>query len=191
MYINYKEQNIFAFSDTHGMHRRLAIPEDADILVCAGDGSSDFSTQSLTGFLEWYAHIPAKLRIFIAGNHELVFDYYPQKARRMIPDNIVYMEDSGIEYNGISFYSVSASALHKATCHIPVGTDFLITHFPPLGILDDGLGNEMLRDIVFRCSPKFHLFGHIHARGGESIVKDGTTFRNVSYFNQLNEIFEK
>ena len=30
-------QIIFAFSDTHGMYRRLTIPADADILICAGD----------------------------------------------------------------------------------------------------------------------------------------------------------
>ena len=28
---------IFAFSDTHGNHRRLKVPEDADIIICAGD----------------------------------------------------------------------------------------------------------------------------------------------------------
>ena len=37
MFINYKGQSIFAFSDTHGMHRKLSIPDGADIMVCAGD----------------------------------------------------------------------------------------------------------------------------------------------------------
>ena len=37
MYINYKGHRIFAFSDTHGMHRRLSIPDGADIMVCASD----------------------------------------------------------------------------------------------------------------------------------------------------------
>ena len=37
MLFNYKEHRIFAFSDTHGMHNRLHIPEEADILLCAGD----------------------------------------------------------------------------------------------------------------------------------------------------------
>ena len=37
MLIEYKGHKIFAFSDTHGMYRRLDIPVDADILICAGD----------------------------------------------------------------------------------------------------------------------------------------------------------
>ena len=37
MLFNYKEHRIFAFSDTHGMHNRLHIPEEANILLCAGD----------------------------------------------------------------------------------------------------------------------------------------------------------
>ena len=51
MLFNYKGHRIFAFSDTQGMHRRLYIPESADILLCAGDvvsgigkdGFGDFS----------------------------------------------------------------------------------------------------------------------------------------------------
>ena len=33
MVIPFKGHTIFAFSDTHGMYRRLAIPADADILI--------------------------------------------------------------------------------------------------------------------------------------------------------------
>lgn len=32
---------IFAFSDTHGRHRALQVPEDADIVICAGDAVED------------------------------------------------------------------------------------------------------------------------------------------------------
>ncbi len=39
MLFNYKEHRIFAFSDYHGMHKWLHIPEEADILLCAGDVS--------------------------------------------------------------------------------------------------------------------------------------------------------
>lgn len=38
MIIPYKNRTIFAFSDTHGLHSRLTIPSEADILICAGDG---------------------------------------------------------------------------------------------------------------------------------------------------------
>lgn len=38
MLIEYKENKLFAFADTHGMYRRLFVPTKADIGICAGDG---------------------------------------------------------------------------------------------------------------------------------------------------------
>ena len=40
MLIEYKGHKIFAFSDTHGMYRRLGIPADADILITHGPAYS-------------------------------------------------------------------------------------------------------------------------------------------------------
>ncbi|WP_368502028.1 metallophosphoesterase [Capnocytophaga sp.] len=53
------------------MHHKLEIPQEADILICAGDGIQGFSENEFPHFLEWYASLPAKLRIFVAGNHEI------------------------------------------------------------------------------------------------------------------------
>lgn len=50
MLFNYKEHRIFAFSDSHGMHRRLYIPETADILLCAGDVVSSFGKDGMENF---------------------------------------------------------------------------------------------------------------------------------------------
>lgn len=36
MKLEYKGKRLFAFSDTHGMHRELSIPKGTDILICAG-----------------------------------------------------------------------------------------------------------------------------------------------------------
>lgn len=111
MYFNYKGQRIFAFSDTHGMHRNWRIPSDTDILICAGDAISNFSEEDLKDFLSWYSKIPARLRIFVPGNHEILFDYYPEKLKSLFPDNIVCLYDNGMEYEGISFYSISCKTL--------------------------------------------------------------------------------
>ena len=35
--LHLKNKYIFAFSDTHGQHHRLKVPEDVDIVICAGD----------------------------------------------------------------------------------------------------------------------------------------------------------
>lgn len=186
MNLKYKNQKIFAFSDTHGMYRRLSIPKDVDILICAGDGVMEFTPDELRDFLEWFASIPAKLRIFVAGNHELLFELSPHEAAQMIPDGIIFLEDEGIEYEDISFYSVPARAWLHQDIILPNNIDFLITHGPALGFLDEESGCPYLRNAILDGKPRIHIFGHIHSQGGKSAKSGATTFYNVSYFEQLN-----
>lgn len=67
MVVNYKGHYFFAFSDTHGMYRSLNVPDDADILICAGDACEGFAPDQLKDFFTWYVSIPAKFRNFEAG----------------------------------------------------------------------------------------------------------------------------
>lgn len=51
------------------------------------------------------------------------------------------------------------------------GIDIMLTHGPPLGILDttytgQPVGCEHLRQAVQRCRPRLHCFGHIHEAWG-------------------------
>lgn len=78
MLFNYKGHRIFAFSDTHGMHRRLYIPESADILLCAGDVVSGFGKNGFDDFFFWLLSHPARLYLFVAGNHELFLEDTPE-----------------------------------------------------------------------------------------------------------------
>lgn len=32
---------VYAFADTHGSHRELQVPENVDIVICAGDAVED------------------------------------------------------------------------------------------------------------------------------------------------------
>ena len=41
-------------------------------------------------------------------------------------------------------------------------TDFLITHIPPKGILDEDTGSEILKQIILERQPKYHLSDHEH-----------------------------
>ena len=41
MLINYKNNKIFVFSDSHGLHKHLDIPHDTDITICLGDAVED------------------------------------------------------------------------------------------------------------------------------------------------------
>ena len=67
---------------------------------------------------------------------------------------------------------------------LPDVVDVLITHRPPLGILDsidDNLhyGSSFLLDKVSQIKPKMQLFGHVHDAYGTKNWK-GMTFSNAS-----------
>lgn len=85
MLIDYHGHKIFAFSDTHGVYRRLSIPAEANILICAGDACEGFNPADLKDFFDWYTSIPAQLRIFVPGNHDRIFNQESARARNLIP----------------------------------------------------------------------------------------------------------
>jgi hypothetical protein len=66
---------------------------------------------------------------------------------------------------------------------VPKGTDILITHGPPLGILDDRQGCAALRRAVIRVKPKLHCFGHVHSAYGTHPTKN-TLFVNASILDE-------
>ena len=186
MLVEYKGHKIFAFSDTHGMYRRLAVPADVDILICAGDACEGFNPADLEDFFAWYTSIPAKLRIFVPGNHDRIFNLEPARARNLIPCGVVYLENEELEFDGIKFYSVPARPYMKTPISIPSGIDFLITHGPAYSYLDRDLGCKQLFLSVASARPKYHIFGHVHEEGLQrKAMLGGTTFLNVSYFEEL------
>ena len=190
MRLGYKGKHLFVSSDTHGMHRKLSIPKDTDILICAGDVISDFQEDGLSDFFDWYSSCPAQLRLFVPGNHEIAFDLCPEEARRLIPANITLLEDCNIEYDGITFYAISSRIIQQmqwlgGECGLPYETDFLITHIPPKGVLDEGMGSKILQRTILKLQPKHHLFGHVHSKGGLCEEKWSTMFGNVSTFHSL------
>ncbi len=192
MIINLRGDNIFAFSDTHGMYRRLSIPADADILISAGDACEGFNPADLEDFSDWYTSIPAKLRIFVPGNHNRIFNQEPARARNLIPGGVVYLENEGIEFDGIKFYSVPARPYLKTPVTIPSDVDFLITHGPAYSYLDRDLGCNQLFLSVASARPKYHIFGHVHEEGLQrKAMLGGTTFLNVSYFEEFRRNLER
>ena len=189
MTIDFKAHKIFAFSDTHGMYRRLTIPADTDILICAGDACEGFNPAGLQDFFEWYGAIPAKLRIIVPGNHDRIFNTDPFRARNLIPGSIVLLESSSIEYDGIKFYSVPARPFLKEPITLPNDIDFLITHGPAYGHLDRDTGDKNLYLAIAGARPKYHIFGHVHEEGLQRKAMLGsTTFLNVSYFEELRKL---
>ena len=62
------------------MYRRLTIPAEADILISAGDACEGFNPADLQDFFAWYTAIPAKLRIFVPGNHDCIFGHVHEEG---------------------------------------------------------------------------------------------------------------
>ena len=94
MLIRLHALNIFAFSDTHGHHRALKVPEKTDILICAGDAVEDnLKGREYDDFIDWFAAQPGKWKIFVPGNHELSFDLGQAEA---IEKAIMMAEDNDI-----------------------------------------------------------------------------------------------
>lgn len=186
MVINYKGYRFFAFSDTHGMYRWLNVSNDADILICAGDACEGFVPDQLNDFFDWYVSIPAKLRIFVAGNHDMIFDEQPEYARSLVPDGVLLLENDGVDFDGIHIQSVVARPYLKAPISLPEGIDILVTHGPAYSHLDRGIGDKDLFLAISKARPKYHIFGHVHQDGLKlESVFGGTTYCNVSFFNLL------
>lgn len=187
---------IVAISDTHGLHDHIAVP-DGDVLVHAGDVTRHGELDELPALNDWFASLPHPHKLLIAGNHDWCFEELPEGCRQLLT-HVTYLQDEAVTIAGVTFYGSPwtpwfhswAFNLHRGRpirqkwLQIPHGTDVLITHGPPLGILDQTLegkavGCEYLREIVGLLTPKLHIFGHIH-EGAGIVEADGTAFVNAS-----------
>jgi Icc-related predicted phosphoesterase len=182
---------------------RLGKLPDADMIIHCGDFTSVGHGHEIRNFMKWYSGLNQySHKIIIAGNHDRLFETNRILALEDVPKNVIYLEDSGIEIEGIKFYGspVQLPFLNwafnrpeeKLIEHwqaIPDNTDVLITHSPPYGIMDFGkytnhhAGSPSLYfEVVQRIKPKIHCFGHIHSDYGIKIIEN-TTFINASNLN--------
>lgn len=188
-------------SDTHGQHSKLRLPK-GDVIIHAGDISARGREAEVLDFLAWFAQLDFEHKIFIPGNHDFYFERMPDEdVRKIIPENVIYLNDSGVAIEGIKiwgspispwFYDWAFNRHRGADIRphwdlIPSDTDILVTHGPVWGILDEttsGLkvGCQDLLDRVRAIQPKYHICGHIHEAYGQ-VFDGGTTFINASVLN--------
>lgn len=187
----------FSISDTHGKHRLLKNLPEADAIIHAGDISKDGSERSVLDFLAWFSKLNYRYKIFIAGNHDFFFEREsPAYIQKHIPPNVIYLQDSGIQIEGINIWGSPVTPrffdwafnrdrgtdINKHWKKIPLDTDIIITHGPPKGILDNTgdleVGCEHLLKRIKKIKPRAHIFGHIHSASG-IILKNQTTFINA------------
>lgn len=187
MIIQLKHHNIFAFADTHGNHRKLQVPEDADIVICAGDAvEDDLKGGEYDDFIDWFGGLKAKWKIFVPGNHELSFelDQAEEVEKAMTGKGILVMQNAVMDCDGVVIGSISGNAM-IADEDIPTDIDVLVTHCPPYGVLDEGLGSPEILSFVMKSKPVYHLFGHVHATEGQEFILDKTLCKNICVFNQI------
>jgi len=193
--------DITFISDTHGLHRRLKL-NPGTVLIHTGDVTEYGSEDEVADFLFWFSKQPFSYKVFIAGNHDLFLEECtPAKRKKMIPSDIIYLQNSGIEIKGLKvwgspvtpyflgmgFNARQGTEIRKVWNKIPACTDILITHGPPKGVLDNGVGDEELLLQVFKIQPAVHCFGHAHGQNGMETV-NGTTFINASIVNSLDSL---
>ena len=180
---------ILHLSDTHGRHRELTDMPPADVLVHSGDFTLAGGDMEALDFIEWLCDLPYKHKIFIAGNHD---DNMLDASLEGLPDDVHYLCDNSIVIDGITFYGAPmyvgffGGELNGIEHYerIPDDVDVLITHRPPIGILDSTdneihYGSSLLLDRLTACKPKLHLFGHVHGAYGMTEWK-GVTFSSAA-----------
>jgi Icc-related predicted phosphoesterase len=121
--------------------------------------------------------------------------------REKIFRKVHYLRDSGVRIGGKFFYGSPwtprffdwafnadrGPAIDKYWDWIPLYTNVLISHGPPMGILDR-VGNEHvgcanLRQRVERLSLGANIFGHIHCGAGTKTLA-GTQYVNAAVLDE-------
>lgn len=204
-------------SDTHGLHREVKIPK-CDILVHCGDITNNGELPVLYDFNEWLGIQSSMYNIVIAGNHDRCFEDSRKRYDALeILDNVIYLENNGIEIEGLKFWGSPitstlpfwAFAYTEESERIPVwekmpkDLDFLLTHTPPRNILDgayrvdpysqvggvlkEPVGDPLLSAYIVKNKPKYNIFGHIHESYGH-FKGSVCDFYNVSQVNHIYKI---
>ena len=149
---------ILQISDTHNKHQQLTNMPAADVIVHCGDFTEQGTEEETLDFLNWFIELPYKHKVFVTGNHDLCL--WDADGIEDLPDNVYFMQDRGCEIDGVKFFGL---AYNHSEILIPNKIDVLVTHEPPVMILDESSGthwgNAPLRNKVFEIKPKYHLFG--------------------------------
>ena len=203
-------------SDTHTKHyeidkqlREIHDNNPDAILIHSGDISYRGRDWEVKEFVEWYASLPFKNKIMIAGNHDFLFEKEPDIANEILNSlgpEIIYLNDSGAELEGLKFWGSPVTPWfhnwafnrleHEIEHHwniIPEDTNVLITHGPPYLTLDStrsGLrvGCPVLSERISQLKNlTIHVFGHIHEAAG-IVEKDGVIYVNASTLDLYYEV---
>jgi len=180
------------------------------VLLHAGDLSYRGDKKEIEDFLDWFSKLPFQHKIFIAGNHDFLFEKEkPAAIKKLVPDSICYLKDEAVTINGLkiwgspytpwffrwAFNKKRGGPLEKHWQGIPADTDILLTHGPAYGVLDmlvneQHAGDKDLLKKILEVKPKVHVFGHIHESYG-MVKRHGIKFLNACLVNEAYELVNK
>jgi Icc-related predicted phosphoesterase len=158
---------ICCISDLHGYFPEI---EPCDLLLIAGDLTSDQSEEALHEAIDWMESVDCKRVIYIAGNHDNqlencpphIWPCYNWPPNQSKYKTVEYLCDSGTEFEGLkiwgspwslrfagmnpkcSAFTGTEEELDAFYALIPDDTDILITHGPSFGVLDKDLNDQYL-----------------------------------------------
>jgi Icc-related predicted phosphoesterase len=179
---------IWHISDTHTNQAQIKIPKNIDIVIHTGDATNSrnpFQNEpEMIVFLTWYAHLPIRHKVLVAGNHDTSIEKHLVTKEQMKHMGITYLFNETVEIKKLKIWGSpytsefgdwafmkSQKKRNQAWDSIPGDVDIIATHGPPLGILDitdrrDNLqeqcGDYFLMNRIKVIKPKASLFGHIH-----------------------------
>ena len=168
-------------SDTHNQHEELGVLH-GDVLIHCGDIGNGFARTvgEVDRLDDWFRRQDFKQILCIGGNHDFQLEERVG-TRDPVLRNALYLQDEGVSFGGVYFYGapwtpelatwafyLPPEMMRAKWASIPQRTDILITHTPPLEVLDRNrhgraCGCPDLRWRLADLHPRIHCFGHVHA----------------------------
>lgn len=206
---------ILHISDTHGFHELLT-PEiekkKFDLIIHSGDASNEFNSNDnfleMRRFIDWYAALDIKHKIYVAGNHDTSIERKKITRTDFETEGITYLEVDGVTIEKLKIFGIpytptygnwafmrKRGQLGEFYKEIPEDTNLLITHGPPKGILDlstsregklELCGCKELLNYIEHSKVEVHLFGHIH--DNNDIINHGLREINGVHFSNASVV---
>lgn len=160
-------------ADTHGMFSKMiersCIPS-GDIFIHAGDFTLCALKSEVEEFNKCIELIPHKYKIVICGNRDKFDHLSPDEIQKMLP-NCIYLQDNSVIIEGITIHGSPWDFLYEGAFYtknpeklwskIPENVDILVTHIPPINILDLARDFNVNTDKLCKICDKIHKgFNH-------------------------------
>lgn len=169
-----------------------------------------YQVSKIGEYNKWLNNIKAKHIVLVPGNHDFYFEEYPNHEHLL--SSVHVLNNTTVELEGVKIWGspitpfffdwafngpespiLAETFFADYWKNIPENTDIVITHGPPLNILDlvvnkyspygTHCGEYYLKQRIFDIKPKIHCFGHIHYSHGIEEI-NGVNFINASYVNE-------